>query len=192
MQAPAPARLMEGGLATDAAVAQVLVSKYADTYRSIDRRRSMSARGRSRALHVGRLGRPRGVHLRPVYNRLFEVLKESGKLFADDTTAPGSIPGVSAPRPVNSGPMPGDDRPWAGGDPPGVAYVYAPDRKAERPSMDLIGFKGVFQVDGYAGYRPFAESGDVNLAFCPKRDRFNQSWPAAIPVRNVTSTTSPG
>lgn len=90
----------------------------------------MSARGRSRALHVGRLGQPRGVHLRPVYDRLFEVLKESGKLFADDTTAP-----------------------------------------AERPSMHLTEFKGVLQVDDYAGYRPFAEHGDVDLAFCPKRDR---------------------
>ena len=30
VQAPAPARLIEGGLPTDAAVAQVLVSKYAD------------------------------------------------------------------------------------------------------------------------------------------------------------------
>src|SRR3954447_12797792 len=26
-----------------------------------------------------------------------------------------------------------DDRPWGGSDPPSVAYVYAPDRKAERP-----------------------------------------------------------
>ena len=30
MQAPAPARLIEGGLPTEATVAQVLVSKYAD------------------------------------------------------------------------------------------------------------------------------------------------------------------
>jgi transposase len=30
MQAPAPARLIEGGLPTEATIAQVLVSKYAD------------------------------------------------------------------------------------------------------------------------------------------------------------------
>ena len=30
VQAPAPARLIEGGLATEATIAQVLVSKYAD------------------------------------------------------------------------------------------------------------------------------------------------------------------
>src|SRR5439155_12380584 len=59
-----------------------------------------------------------------------------------------------------------DDRPWGGSDPPGVAYVYAPDRKAERPITHLAGFKGILQVDGYGGYRVLAERGDVQLAFC--------------------------
>jgi transposase len=47
-----------------------------------------------------------------------------------------------------------------------VAYVYAPDRKAMQPIAHLAGFKGILQVDGYAGYRPLAEKGDVQLAFC--------------------------
>jgi hypothetical protein len=59
-----------------------------------------------------------------------------------------------------------DDRPWCGADPPGVVYVYAPDRKAERPIAHLAGFKGVLQVDGYGGYRVLAERGHVQLAFC--------------------------
>ena len=59
-----------------------------------------------------------------------------------------------------------DDRTWCGPEPPGVAYVYAPDRKAERPIAHLSGFRGVLQVDGYAGYRALAEKGDVRLAFC--------------------------
>ena len=57
-------------------------------------------------------------------------------------------------------------RPWGGSDPPAVAYVYAPDRKASQPIAHLAGFKGVLQVDGYAGYRALAERGDVSLAFC--------------------------
>jgi transposase len=59
-----------------------------------------------------------------------------------------------------------DDRPWGGSDPPGVAYVYAPDREAERPITHLTGFKGILQVDGYGGYRVLAERDDVQLAFC--------------------------
>ena len=42
-----------------------------------------------------------------------------------------------------------DDRPWGGPEPPGVAYVYEPDRKHERPAAHLAGFAGCLQVDGY-------------------------------------------
>jgi transposase len=59
-----------------------------------------------------------------------------------------------------------DDRPWGGTDPPGVAYVYAPDRTAERPLAHLAGFRGVLQVDGYGGYTGLARRGEVQLAFC--------------------------
>jgi transposase len=47
-----------------------------------------------------------------------------------------------------------------------VAYVYAPDRKSDRPVQHLKGFTGVLQVDGYAGYGALAETGTVQLAFC--------------------------
>jgi hypothetical protein len=47
-----------------------------------------------------------------------------------------------------------------------VTYVYAPDRKAERPVAHLKGFNGVLQVDGYGGYRALAQTGEVRLAFC--------------------------
>jgi transposase len=53
-----------------------------------------------------------------------------------------------------------------GTDPPAVAYVYAPDRKAARPIAHLDGFVGVLQVDGYGGYRVLAERNAVTLAFC--------------------------
>ena len=59
-----------------------------------------------------------------------------------------------------------DDRPWGGTDPPGVAYVYAPDRKAERPIAHLAGFRGVLQVDGYGAYKVLADRGEIRLAFC--------------------------
>lgn len=45
-----------------------------------------------------------------------------------------------------------------------MAYVYAPDRKAERPSAHLVGFKVILQVDGYGGYKVLAERGEVRLA----------------------------
>ena len=104
--------------------------------------------------------------LRPVHERLFAKLKSSEKLFADETTAPVLDPGRGRTKTGQLWAYARDDRPWGGADPPGVAYLYAPDRKAERPIAHLAGFKGVLQVDGYVGYRALAERGDVELAFC--------------------------
>lgn len=167
VQAPTPPRLIEGGLPTDATVAQVLVSKYADhlpLYRQaqIYARQGINLDRSTLADWVGQAA----FTLRPVYERLFSALKSSTKLFADETRAPVLDPGRGRTKTGQLWAYARDDRPWGGTDPPGVAYVYAPDRKAERPSAHLAGFKGILQVDGYAGYRPLAESGNIELAFC--------------------------
>ena len=47
--------------------------------------------------------------------------------------------------------------------------MYAEDRKAVRPAVHLAGFRGVLQVDGYAGFKRLAgERADnsIRLAFC--------------------------
>jgi hypothetical protein len=38
-----------------------------------------------------------------------------------------------------------DDRPWGGGDPPAVAYSYAPGRGGEHAARLLDGFNGILQ-----------------------------------------------
>jgi transposase len=59
-----------------------------------------------------------------------------------------------------------DDRPWNGPDPPAAVYLYSPDRKAERPATHLAKFKGIVQVDGYAGFERLTDSGTIQLAGC--------------------------
>src|SRR6476661_3375806 len=167
VQAPAPARLIEGGLPTEATVAQVLVSKYADhlpLYRQaqIYARQGINLDRSTLADWVGRAA----WHLRPVHERLLGKLKSSPKLFADETTAPVLDPGRGKTKTGQLWAYARDDRPWEGSDPPGVAYVYAPDRKAERPIAHLCGFVGVLQVDGYAAYESLAKGGAVRLAYC--------------------------
>lgn len=167
VQAPAPARLVEGGLPTEATVAQVLVSKYAD-HLPLYRQAQIHAR---QGIHLDRstladwVGRA-AWHLRPVHERLLDKLKASAKLFADETTAPVLDPGRGRTRTGQLWAYARDDRPWDGSDPPGVAYVYAPDRKAERPIAHLAGFSGILQVDGYGGYRTLADKSGATLAFC--------------------------
>lgn len=166
-QAPAPARLIEGGLPTDATVAQVIVSKYADhlpLYRQaqIFARQGVILDRSTLADWVGRTA----LLLAPVHERLLDHLRASTKLFADETTAPVLDPGRGRTKTGQLWAYARDDRPWGGTDPPAVAYLYAPDRKAERPIAHLAGFTGVLQVDGYAGYRVLAERHGVKLAFC--------------------------
>jgi transposase len=167
VQAPAPARLIEGGLPTEALIAHVLVAKFADhcpLYRQaqIYARQGVELDRSTLADWVGRAA----FLLRPVHQRLLGNLKASSKLFADETTLPVLDPGRGRTKTGQLWAYARDDRPWGGTDPPAAVYVYATDRTAGRPIRHLTGFTGVLQVDGYGGYRPLAEKGEVKLAFC--------------------------
>jgi hypothetical protein len=150
---------------TEATVAHVIVSKYADhlpLYRQaqIYERQGIRLDRSTLADWVGRAA----FHLRPIHDRILAHLRSSTKLFADETRAPVLDPGRGRTKTGQLWAYARDDRPWGGSDPPAVAYVYAPNRKAEQPIAHLADFKGVLQVDGYAGYRALAEKGDVQLA----------------------------
>ncbi len=167
VQAPAPARLIEGGLPTEATVAHVLVSKYADhlpLYRQaqIYARQGINLDRSTLADWVGRAA----WHLRPVHKRLLEHIRSSTKIFADETTAPVLDPGRGRTKTGQLWAYARDDRPWGGADPPIAVYVYAQNRKSEQPLTHLADFTGVVQVDGYAGYRALAQKNSVSLAFC--------------------------
>lgn len=186
VQAPAPARLIEGGIPTEATVAQVLVSKFAD-HLPLYRQAQIYARqgvNLDRSTLTDWVGRAAFL-LRPVHERLFDKLKASSKLFADETTAPVLDPGCGRTKTGQFFAYARDDRPWGGADPPGVAYVYAPDRKTERPREHLTGFMGVLQVDGYSGYKVLAKDGNVQLAFCwshVRRRFYDLAQPGPAPI----------
>jgi transposase len=167
VQAPAPERLIENGIPTEAVVAHVLVAKYADhtpLYRQaqIYARQGITLDRSTLTDWVGRAA----FTLQPVHARLLEHLKQSTKLFADETTAPVLDPGRGCTKKGQLWAYARDERPWLGTGPPSVAYVYAPDRKYARPAEHLAGFSGTLQVDGYGAYAELAESGNVELAFC--------------------------
>ncbi len=186
VQAPAPARLIEGGLPTEATVAQVLVSKFAD-HLPLYRQAQIYARqgiALDRSTLADWMGRAAFL-LRPVHERLLDKLKASPKLFADETTAPVLDPGRGRTKTGQLFAYARDDRPWGGTDPPGVVYVYAPDRRAERPIAHLSGFKGILQVDGYGGYKVLAKQGEVRLAFCwshVRRYFYELATPGPAPI----------
>ena len=171
IQAPAPARLVEGGLPTEATVADTVVSKYADhlpLYRQsqILARLGVRIERSTLAQWVGAAA----AELQPLHDHLVRQLKASPKLFCDETRCPVLDPGRGMTKSGFMWAIARDDRPWGGGDPPAVAYSYATGRGAEHAIKLLAGFSGVLQVDGYAVYKQLANparpGGAITLAFC--------------------------
>jgi transposase len=168
LQAPAPARLIEGGTPTEATVAHVLVSRYAD-HLPLYRQAQILAR---QGIEIGRevLADWTGtaaMEIAPVVRRLHEILLGSPRLFADETTLPVLDPGRGQVKKGFAWAIARDDRPWAGADPPAVVFHYAPGRGARHPKALLAGYRGILQCDGYAAYKTLAAAnGDIALAFC--------------------------
>ena len=171
LQAPAPARLIKGGMPTEATVAHVLVSRYAD-HLPLYRQAQILAR---QGLTIGRevlaswVGTA-AVEIAPVVARMREILLTSARLFADETTMPVLDPGRGQTKKGFAWAIARDDRPWGRTDPPAVVFRYAPGRGAEHARALLAGYTGILQCDGYAAYKGLAapEGGGpgATLAFC--------------------------
>ncbi len=171
VQAPAPARLIPGGIPTEAMVAQVLVSKYADhlpLYRQaqIYSRQGIDLDRSTLADWVGRAA----FELRPLHAALLADLKRSTKLFMNETRAPVLDPGARKTKTGYFWALARDDRAWGGTEPPGVAFTYAPGRGGQHADHILHDFGGILQVDGYAGYNrliaPDRTGPGIQLAYC--------------------------
>jgi transposase len=171
IQAPAPARLVEGGLPTEAFVADVVVSKYADhlpLYRQsqILERQGVRIERSTLAQWVGAAS----AELQPLHDHLLGQIKTSPKLFCDETRCPVLDPGRGKTKTGYLWAIARDDRPWGSSDPPAVVYAYAPGRGGVHAVKLLDGYTGVLQVDGYAGYNALADparpGGPVTLAYC--------------------------
>jgi len=171
VQAPAPAYLIEGALPTEALIAQVLVSKYAD-HLPLYRQAQIFARSGvllDRSTLAGWSGAA-GFHLAPLTRRLAEILKASGHLFMDETRCPVLDPGRGKTKSGYLWALARDERGWDGTGPPGVVYFYADGRGASHAEAFLNGFAGTLQVDAYAGYKRLARGerpgGALVLANC--------------------------
>jgi transposase len=168
LQAPAPARLVEGGMPTEATVAHVLVSRYAD-HLPLYRQAQILARqgiGIGREILADWTGTA-ALEIVPVVRRMHEILLASPRLFADETTMPVLDPGRGRTKKGFAWAIARDDRPWGGTDPPAVVFHYAPGRGAKHPKALLADHHGILQCDGYAAYKTLAAAnGRITLAFC--------------------------
>jgi transposase len=170
VQAPAPERPIDGGMATEALVAHVVVSKFCDAlplYRQAQmlRRQGITLDRSTLSSWVGRAC----WWLTPLYELVLGTVLSSDKVFADETTLPVLDPGRGKTKTGRLWCYAIDDRPWAGSSHPAAAYVYSVDRRGEHPSAHLAAFRGILQVDGYAGFGSLVEArkdASIRLAFC--------------------------
>lgn len=167
VQAPAPNRPIDRGIAGPGLLAHVLVSKFADhvpLYRQsviyaregVELDRSLLAKwvGHSAAL------------LQPLVEVLRRHVMAASKLHADDTQVPVLAPGKGKTKTGHLWVYVRDDRASCDITPPAVWFAYTPDRKGLHPQRHLESFKGTLQADAYGGYQAIYESQRVSEAAC--------------------------
>jgi transposase len=106
--------------------------------------------------------------LMPLVEAIRAHVFAAARLHGDDTTVP-----VLAKGRTKNGRVWGyvrDDRPFAGPDPPAVAFFYSTDRGGAHPERHLAEFAGILQADAYAGfdrlYAPNRTPGPLLEAAC--------------------------
>ena len=170
VQAPAPERPIDGGMATEALIAHVVISKFCDSlplYRQAQmlKRQGITLDRSTLSTWVGRAC----WWLKPLYELVVGTVLSTDKVFADETTLPVLEPGRGKTKTGRLWCYAVDDRPWTGPTHPAAAYVYSEDRRGEHPTAHLAAFRGTLQVDGYAGFSNLVEArkdASIRLAFC--------------------------
>lgn len=167
VQAEAPSRPIERGMAGPGLLAHVLVSKYGDhlpLYRQseIYAREGVELDRATLADWVGQTSRL----FAPLVEALRRHVMSAEKLHADDIPVPVLAPGLGKTKTGRLWTYVRDDRPSGDATPPAVWFAYTPDRKGEHPKAHLDKFTGTLQADAYAGFEQIYEAGKTQEAAC--------------------------
>jgi transposase len=167
VQAAAPSRPIERGIAGPGLLAHVLVSKYAD-HSPLYRQSEIYARQGvelERSTLAGWVGGTSEL-LEPLVESLRRYVMAASKLHADDTPVPVLAPGNGKTKTGRLWTYVRDDRPAESKQAPAVWFAYSPDRKGEHPEKHLSEFRGTLQADAYAGFNRIYEQGRIQEAAC--------------------------
>jgi transposase len=167
VQAKAPSRPIERGVAGPGLLAHVLVSKYCDhlpLYRQAEiyARDGVELDRSTMAEWVGGCSQL----VEPLVEALRRYVMSAAKLHADDTPVPVLAPGNGKTKTGRLWTYVRDDRPWGDQTPPAVWFAYTPNRKGEHPQAHLREFAGTLQADAYAGYEGVYQGGRVKESAC--------------------------
>ena len=167
VQAPAPSRPIERGIAGPGLLAYILVAKFAD-HLPLYRQSVIYARegvDLDRALLASWVGAASAL-LRPLVDAVRRHVLAASKLHVDDTPIPVLAPGNGKTKTARLWTYVRDDRPAGDTTPPAVWFAYTPDRKGIHPQNHLAKFEGVLQADAYADFNALYEDGTIQEAAC--------------------------
>jgi len=167
VQAPAPSRPIDRGLAGPGLLAHVLVAKYADhlpLYRQseIYGREGVELDRSTLADWVGGASRT----LQPLVDALKKYVLGAEKLHGDDVPVPVLEPGNGKTKTGRLWTYVRDDRPAGSEAAAAVWFAYSQDRKGEHPAGHLQNYSGILQADGYAGFNKLYDTGRIVEAAC--------------------------
>jgi transposase len=168
--APAPDLPVDAGMATEALIVHVVVSKFCDGLPLYRQTQMLARQGVTldRSTLSNWVGRACW-WLTPLYDLIVATGAGLEQAVRDDTTLPVLDPGRGRTKTGRLWCYAVDDRPWRGESHPAAAYVYSEDHRVARPAGHLASFQGVLQVDGYNGFKRLAwdrADASVRLAFC--------------------------
>jgi transposase len=167
VQAPAPSRPVERGLAGPGLLAHVLTAKVCDhlpLFRQSDiyAREGVDLERSTLAKWVGDSSKL----LAPLIETLRRYVMAAEKIHADDTPVPVLAPGNGKTKTGRLWTYVRDDRPAGSLDAPAAWFAYSPDRRGEHPQQHLAKFQGILQADAFAGFDKLYKDGTIQEAPC--------------------------
>lgn len=171
VEAAAPSRPIDRGIAGAGLLARVLTAKYAEHSPLYRQSEILARQGAqlSRALLSNWVDACCRL-MAPLDEALYRYVMDTRKLHTDDTPVPVLAPGRKKTKTGRIWTYVRDDRNAGSSDPPAAWFSYSPDRQGKYPQQHLRHFHGVLQADAYTGYdRLFSaarEGGPLTEAAC--------------------------
>ena len=168
VQAPAPSRPIERGIAAPGLLAHVAVAKYLDQlplYRQseIYARQGIELDRSTMADWIGGIAQP----VTPLAELIGRYVVAGTKVHADDTPVPVLDPGRGKTKTGRLWVYVRDDRPAGSADAPAAFYRYTATREGAHPRAHLQEFRRTLQADAFSGFEgPYAEGGVREAACC--------------------------
>ena len=153
VEAPAPSRPIERGIAGPGLLARVLTGKYCE-HLPLYRQSEIFAR---QGVELSRALLSNWVDaccqlMTPLNDALYRYVMNTRKLHTDDTPVKVLAPDLKKTKTERIWTYVRDERNAGSSSPPAVWFAYSPSRQGKHPEQHLRPFRGILQADAFTGY----------------------------------------